>query len=43
MGETMTSEQTKSVTGNILLFYAYDIGDDVDLEVVKKKTTRQCF
>ncbi|MBX9830670.1 hypothetical protein K2X40_01835 [Candidatus Babeliales bacterium] len=35
----MATEQspTLKVSGNILLFYVYDIGDDVDLDTIRKK------
>lgn len=35
----METEQSPllKVSGNILLFYVYDIGDDVDLEAIRKK------
>ena len=34
-------------TGNILLFYAFDVGDDIDLQEIKNKVIRlekqNCF
>jgi hypothetical protein len=33
----MKQKQKENVTGNILLFYAFDIGDDVDLEEIRTK------
>ncbi len=41
--QTMEQEQIVQTTpkntfkGNILLFYAFDVGDDIDLEVIKQK------
>ena len=38
MGSTAISAEDKRVlTGNILLFYAYDIGDEIDLDIIKHK------
>lgn len=31
------AEQNKVFSGNILLFYAFDVGDDIDLELIKQK------
>ncbi len=30
-------EQNKVFSGNILLFYAFDVGDDIDLDLIKQK------
>jgi hypothetical protein len=37
MDEQQITQLKNQFTGNILLFYAFDVGDDIDLEVIKNK------